>query len=198
MKALYAVTFVCLSLPAFADDVTPIRADEDNTATAGVPASQPTEDQSIVDFYVDETHMRPIADVLDITLTRTDEDNTSTVNVPAVQSSEDHSVVDLSVDEHDVAPVTALAVTAIDGAEFEGTSRDDDYAVWTIQPTLYYLIDTKIEDENNTADVTSPALPEVDDNPVNPSPDFLASEGTQEVTLSETIGQLPTEADVRP
>ena len=198
MKALYAVTFVCLSLPAFADDATPIRADEDNTATAGVPASQPTEDQSIVDFYVDETHMRPIADVLDITLTRTDEDNTSTVNVPTLQPSEDHSVVDLSVDEHDVAPVAALAATPIDGAEFEGTSRDDDYAVWTIQPTLYYLIDTKIEDENNTADVTSPALPEVDDNPVNPSPDFLASEGTQEVTLSETIGQLPTEADVRP
>jgi hypothetical protein len=198
MKALYAVTFVCLSLPAFADDVTPIRADEDNAVTAGVPASQPTGDQSIVDFHVDETNMRPIADVLDITLTRTDEDNTSTVDVPAVQPSEDHSVVDFSVDEHNVAPVTALAATPIDGAEFEGTSRDDDYAVWTIQPTLYYLIDTKIEDENNTADVTSPAWPEVDDNPINPSPDFLASEGTQEVTLSETIGQLPTEADVRP
>jgi hypothetical protein len=198
MKALYAVTFVCLSLPAFADDVTPIRADEDNTATAGVPASQPTEDQSIVDFYVDETNMRPIADVLDITLTRTEEENTSTVNVPAVQSSEDHSVVDFSIDEHNVAPVTALAVTPIDGAEFEGTSRDDDYAVWTIQPTLHYLIDTKIEDDNNAADVTWPAWPEVDDNPNSPSPDFLAGEGTQEVTLSETIGQLPTEADVRP
>jgi hypothetical protein len=194
MKALYAVTFVCLSLPAFADDATPIRADEDNAVTAGLPASQPIEDQSIVDFHVDETHMRPIADVLDITLTRTEEDDTSTVNVPAVQSSEDHSVVDLSVDQHTVAP----AVTSIDGAEFEGTSRDDDYAVWTIQPTLHYLIDTKTEDDNNTADVTSPAWPEVDDNPINPSPDFLASEGTQEVTLSESSGELPTEADVRP
>jgi hypothetical protein len=198
MKALYAVTFVCLSLPALADDATPMRADEDNAVTAGAPASQPIEDQSIVDFFVDETNMRPIEDVLDITLTRTDEDNTSTVNVPAVQSSEDHSVVDLSVDEHNLAPVAAVAITPIDGAEFEGTSRDDDYAVWTIQPTLHYLIDTETEDENNTADVTSPAWPEGDANPINPSPDFLASEGTQEVTLSETIGQLPTEADVRP
>ena len=58
MKTLYALFFVCLSVPALADilDVMPIGGDEDDVATVSMPAPEPIEDHSVgavVDFYVD-------------------------------------------------------------------------------------------------------------------------------------------------
>ena len=58
MKTLYALFFVCLSVPALADvlDVMPIGGDEDDDATVSMPAPEPIEDHSVgavVDFYVD-------------------------------------------------------------------------------------------------------------------------------------------------
>jgi hypothetical protein len=56
MKTLYALAFVCLSLPAFADvlDITPTGVDEDNTATISAPTPQPIEE------YVDEYNAGPV------------------------------------------------------------------------------------------------------------------------------------------
>jgi hypothetical protein len=61
MKTLYALIFVCLSFPTLADvlDITPIDADEDNTAAASAPLPQPIE--YAVDFYVDEYNAEPVS-----------------------------------------------------------------------------------------------------------------------------------------
>jgi hypothetical protein len=200
MKTLYAVTFVCLSLPALADVLAPIRADEDDTAPASVPAFQSIEDQSVVDFYVDEYHMRHGTDGLDTTPGRDNDDNTGPASVPASKPIEEHSVgaaVDLNVDEYNVEPVTTPAVKPIDGAEFEGTSRDDGDAMWTIVRTVNFSVDTTTEDDG-TAGVTSPAMPKIDNAPVNPGLDSLGDGESGELKLAERIGESSTEPGVWP
>jgi hypothetical protein len=58
MKTIYALFFVCLSVPALADvlDVMPIGGDANDVATVSMPAPEPIDEQSIgavVDFHVD-------------------------------------------------------------------------------------------------------------------------------------------------
>jgi hypothetical protein len=123
-----------------------------------------------------------LADVLDITPIAGVEDSIAT-SMPPPQTIEDHSVraaVDFYVDEYHVGPVTTPAIKPIEGAEFEGTSRDD-------APTLRYSIDTMIEDDDYTA--VSPATPKIEDKPINSGLDFSLDNEPWEFKLPETIGR---------
>jgi hypothetical protein len=200
MKTLYAVTFVCLSLPALADVLAPIRADEDDSAPASMSAIQSIEDQSVVDFYVDEYHLRQVTDGLDITPSRDNDQNTAPASVPASDPTEEHSVgaaVDFHVDEYNVEPVSTPAIKSIDGAEFEGTSRDDGDPVWTIVRTLHFSVETTTEDDG-TAGATSPAMPKIDDTPVNPDLDSFVDGESGDLKLAERMVEPSTEPGVWP
>jgi hypothetical protein len=120
MKTLYALVFVCLALPAFADvlDITPSGVDEDYTVATSGLAPQPTEDRSVgadVDVYVDEYNvgyditpaMKPI-DETELQASSRDDDSmieddvTAGVNSPATPTIEDTPVapgLDVSVDD---------------------------------------------------------------------------------------------------
>jgi hypothetical protein len=110
MKTLYALVFVCLSLPAFADvlDITPTGVDEEYTAATSGLAAQPTEDRSVggdVDVYVDEYNagaVAPATQPIDATEFQpssrdddtmfADDDYTAGVTAPAAPTIEDTPV----------------------------------------------------------------------------------------------------------
>jgi hypothetical protein len=112
MKTLYALVFLCLSVPALADvlDITPIGADEDSIAIASAPAPQPVED------YVDEYNVGPVTtpvtqptDVAEVQIAERGDDTvieddayTAGVSSPASLKIDDNPIkldVDFSVDD---------------------------------------------------------------------------------------------------
>jgi hypothetical protein len=68
---------------------------------------------------------------------------TTVLSAPAITSFDDYSfdisaAVHLTDGEYVAATGAIAAIKPIDGAEFEGTSRDDTDAAWS---TVYYLVD---------------------------------------------------------
>jgi hypothetical protein len=126
MKTLYALFFVCLSVPALADvlDVMPIGGDEDDVATVSIPVPAPIEDHSvgaIVDFDVD-----------------IDVDNVASATTPAIEPDDRAELEGTSRADADATWTTP---PTMDGATDVTVENADDAAGMTSAPT------PKVEDE---------------------------------------------------
>jgi hypothetical protein len=89
---------------------------------------------------------------------------TAVLSAPAITAFDDYSFVASGVqltDDEYVATTSAIpAIKPIDGAEFEGTSRDDAYTPWSALPTGPLLDDYAIDwsiDTDHTATMISSA-----------------------------------------
>ena len=73
---------------------------------------------------------------------------------------------------------TPPAIKPIDGAEFEGTSRDSANTPWSSTRNLdQYVIDWSIDEDDYTAAVISPAPKPTTDAPIETRADFFADDG---------------------
>jgi hypothetical protein len=140
MKTIYALIAACLALQAC------------NSQSGTPPASVNIDEHSALSEYMAVASLR-------------DAEHTAVLSGPAITAFDDYSfaasgAVQLTDDEY-VATTSAIpAIKPIDGAEFEGTSRDDTDAAWS---TVYYLVDY-----NSTATV----IPKIERN----APGFYSSD----------------------
>src|SRR5262245_23780260 len=119
MKTLYALVFVCLSLPALADvlDITPIGADEEDTVVATVPAPPRIEDQSVgggVYFLVDEYNAGSTSDDVGAVTTPDDVGSVTTPVMDAVTTPAIDAVTTPAIDAVTTPAIDAVTAPAVD------------------------------------------------------------------------------------
>jgi hypothetical protein len=126
MKTLYALFFVCLSVPALADvlDIVPVGGDGNEVATVSMPAPEPIDEQSIgavVDFDVD------IGD-----------DNVASATTPAIEPDD---AAELEATSSVDADAMGAPAPSMDGAIDLTVEHANDAADVTAAPT------PKVEEE---------------------------------------------------
>jgi hypothetical protein len=128
-----AVTASPANKPNWIENGVEFYLDGGHTAAVTVPTNRPLEDKSIgtsADFYVDEYNVGPVTPPA-VTPTSYEDDYAMWTILPTAEYW-----IDTTNDDHTAA--VSPAIKPIDGAEFEGTSRDDTDAAWS---TVYYLVD---------------------------------------------------------
>jgi hypothetical protein len=147
MKTIYALVAACLSLQACNSEAptTSIRLNENSEYSTAVPSR--------------------------------DAEYASVITGPAITSFDDYAFAASAVhltDQEYVATTSAIpAIKPIDGAEFEGTSRDDAYTPWSDLPTGLMLdgyTNWSMDTDDHTATVTSPSSEAVEDKSVASEP----------------------------
>ena len=138
MRTIYVLMAACLSLQACNDQPTPVSTSVNENSTAKYTATIPLRD-------AESTPVPPTP----------------------VHSSEEYSwelsaALEALNDAEYVWVTGAIpGIKPIDGAEFEGTSRDDAYTLWSALPTIRvlddYAVDSEMDADDHTATVTSPA-----------------------------------------
>jgi hypothetical protein len=190
MKTLYALVFVCLSLPALADvlDVMPIGADEEITAAVNVPALQPVDDQT-VGAVVDEDNAGSVTTPNDVASVTTPNDAgsvTAANDVASITTPNDAEPVTAANDAEpvtasDVGSVTTPAMEPVDEPELQGASRDHD---------------PMVDNDASAASPTPLAQLKVGDEPVSLGLELSAADEAPASKLPATVGEASAELDI--
>jgi hypothetical protein len=176
MKMIYALTVACLSLQACND-----------------PSSTPTASINISEHSTLGEYLASMGQA---------DRHTAAITAPAGKPFEGYwmddpiaySSIDFELDEYNVGAITP-AIRPIDGAEFEGTSRDDAYTAWSTEPIAWdYAIDSGlyINDDDHTGVVTVPVAPKGDARRIDWDGDFYVNE--EGFTLADPAGRLSVRA----
>jgi hypothetical protein len=159
------------------------------TAAVSAPANNLNWIENGVEFYIDPGHTAAVPPARKPT--SYEEDYAMWTTLPTAEYW-----IDTTSDDHTAA--VSQAIKPIDGAEFEGTSRDDAYTPWSALPTGPllddYVINWSMDTDDHDAAVTSPANKAAEDKSVTTEPALYFDDDGFGSTLPARIDQYAIQA----